>query len=65
MFLSESQRELFFCEICEQLVVKPLTMGIESDQRFSSLIQLCPDCGPVDLDLMQLCRELTISCSLN
>jgi RNase P subunit RPR2 len=65
MFLSESKQEPFFCEICEQLVVKPLTMGIESNQRFSSLIQLCPDCGAVDLDLMQLCRELAISCSFN
>jgi predicted RNA-binding Zn-ribbon protein involved in translation (DUF1610 family) len=65
MFLPESKRESFLCELCGQLIVKPLTMGIQSDQKFSSLIQLCPDCGAVDLDLMQLCRELTISCSFN
>jgi hypothetical protein len=38
---------------------------MESDRKFSSLLQLCPACGAVDLDLMQVCREATISCSVN
>ena len=65
MLIYESARKSFICEICEELVVNPQTMGIESDQRFSSLVQLCPACGVVDLELMQLCREATISCSVN
>jgi hypothetical protein len=40
-------------------------MGIESDRKRSSLVQLCPECGAVDLELMQFCREAIISCSVN
>jgi len=65
MLFFEPARKPFICEICEELVLKPMTMGIESDQKFSSLIQLCPECGAVNLDLMQLCREATIRCSFN
>jgi RNase P subunit RPR2 len=65
MILSESARKPFICEICEEPAVNPFTMGIASDRQFNSLIQLCPACGAVDLDLMQLCREATISCSVN
>jgi RNase P subunit RPR2 len=65
MLLFEPVRKPFICEICEELVVKPLTMGIESGRKFSSLVQLCPACGAVDLELMQLCREAAIGCSVN
>ncbi|HEX2930989.1 MAG TPA: hypothetical protein VHV54_14805 [Candidatus Binatia bacterium] len=65
MLISQSARKPFICEICEEPAVKPLTMGIESDRKFSWLMQLCRTCGAVDLDLMQLCREATISCSVN
>jgi len=65
MLLFEPARKPFICEICEELLIKPLTMAIESDREFSSLVQLCPACGAVDLELMQLCREATISCSAN
>jgi RNase P subunit RPR2 len=61
----ESARQPFICEICEEPAVKPLTVGIESDRRCSSLVRLCPSCGAVDLDLMQLCREVTIGCAAN
>lgn len=65
MHISETARKIFFCEICETAAVDPLTMGIESSREFDSLIQLCRGCGPVDLDLMQLCREATIHCAAN
>jgi RNase P subunit RPR2 len=64
MIILESARKSFYCEICEEANLHPLTMGIESDQK-SSVIQLCRACGAVNLDLMQLCREATIRCSLN
>ena len=65
MHISEAARKTFFCEICEAAAVDPLTMGIESSREDNSLIQLCRGCGPVDLDLMQLCREATIGCAVN
>jgi hypothetical protein len=65
MRISESARRSFLCEICEGPAVNPLTMGIESDRQFSSLIQLCSACGAIDPDLMQLCRETTIGCAVN
>ena len=40
-------------------------MGIEAERELSSLVQLCPACGVINLDLMQLCREATIGCALN
>jgi hypothetical protein len=65
MIIPESARKSFYCEICEEANLHPLTMGIESSDRRSSVIQLCRACGAVNLDLMQLCREATIRCSLN
>ena len=65
MRISESARRSFYCEICEEAAVNPLTMGIESDRQLSSPIQLCRACGAIDLDLMQLCREATIGCAVN
>ena len=40
-------------------------MGIDSNRESDSLIQLCRDCGPIDLELMQICRETTIGCRDN
>ncbi len=65
MLISESARKPFICEICEEPAVKPLTMGINSDRRFTSLLRLCPVCGAVDLELMQVCREVTSRCAVN
>ena len=65
MLVSQPAPKLFICEICQEAAVNPLTMGIESDRKGSALVQLCPECGAVDLELMQFCREAIISCSVN
>jgi hypothetical protein len=65
MFIFESARKPFICEICEVPAINPITIGIESDRRWSSPVRLCPACGAVDLDLMQVCREVTIRCAVN
>ena len=53
------------CEICDNFVrVAPLS-GIEEWQKLALPIRNCPDCGPVDLQVMQSCRESTIGCARN
>ena len=39
------------------------TVGVESDADSTWPIRLCHRCGPIDSDLMQLCREITIACA--
>ena len=36
MRISESAGKSFYCEICEQRAVEPLTMGIEAERECSS-----------------------------
>jgi hypothetical protein len=55
----------FVCEVCGYCGTNPSTTGIESGTDMTSLIQLCHGCGPIDLDLMQLCREISIGCTDN
>ncbi len=65
MCIYESAQKSFICEICQKPAVNPLTMGVESEIQFNSVIQLCRACGPVNLDLMQICRESTVGCMVN
>jgi hypothetical protein len=53
------------CEVCGQTVAKATTVGIESERDIMWQIPLCRTCGPIDLELMQLCREITLGCSAN
>jgi hypothetical protein len=50
------------CEVCSQNIHNPATIGFESDQTGTWPIRLCHRCGPIDIDLMQLCREITVGC---
>lgn len=55
----------FVCEVCGDGTDKAATVGVELERDFLSPIRLCRSCGPIDIDLMQLCREITIDCSVN
>ena len=55
----------FICEVCGESSAHPALTGIDMNRDAVSLIHLCQACGPVDLDLMQICRELTIGCADN
>jgi hypothetical protein len=55
----------FTCEVCGQSLAKPTFAGIEVGGDTMLQISLCRGCGPVDFELMQLCREVTIGCSVN
>ena len=55
----------FVCEVCGQIAANPTTVGIESEKDIMLQIPLCDSCGPIDLELMQLCREVTVGCSVN
>ncbi len=53
------------CEVCGESADNPTIIGVESERNLTRLIRLCHNCGPIDLDIMQLCREMTIRCSDN
>lgn len=53
------------CEICGQAVANTVTLGIESERDVIMQIPLCRACGPIELEVMQLCREITIGCARN
>jgi hypothetical protein len=53
------------CEACDQKFRTKIVIGIEAAADAYSPVYLCEDCGPIDQELMQLCRELTIGCNEN
>jgi hypothetical protein len=55
----------FVCEVCGDGSDNATTVGVESDSDVISPIRLCHRCGPIDTELMQLCREITIACTDN
>ena len=55
----------FVCEVCGERAANSTTIGVESDRDITTAIQLCRGCGPIDPDLMQLCRDITIGCTKN
>jgi len=53
------------CLICEKFVrVAPLS-GIEDSEKRALPIKNCPHCGPIDFEVMQLCREVVTRCKAN
>ena len=65
MRILELYRKYFICEVCGERAANPTTIGVESDRDITTSIQLCHGCGPIDPDLMQLCRDITIGCIKN
>jgi hypothetical protein len=52
----------FLCEICgERSSASPLA-GMDATDVLVLPIRMCSHCGPVYLELMQLCRELALDC---
>jgi hypothetical protein len=41
------------------------TMGVEVHGHIALPIKRCLTCGPIDLDIMHLCRDVTIRCANN
>jgi len=65
MRLVHLQIKDFVCEVCGDGADNATTVGVESDSDVISPIRLCHRCGPIDTELMQLCREITIDCTSN
>ena len=60
---AESFNKHFVCEVCGESSANPAMAGLELNRDAVSAIRLCRQCGPVALDLMQICREVTIGCA--
>jgi len=61
----ELQNKDLVCEVCGENIDIRATVGLESDRDITWPIRLCHRCGPIDIDLMQLCREVTTGCTDN
>ncbi len=55
----------FNCLICERFVRVAHLSGIEDSEKRALPIKNCPYCGPVDFEVMQLCREVVTGCKAN
>jgi len=53
------------CEACEKKHLSCVVLGLEESMFRLIPMRLCKECGPINLDLMQFCRELTIACNIN
>ena len=65
MILVHLKIKVYICEVCGDGADNGTTVGVESDSDIISTIRLCHRCGPINIDLMQLCREITIACTSN
>ena len=65
MLLVHLKIKVYMCEVCGDGADNRTTVGVESDSDMISPIRLCHRCGPINIDLMQLCREITIACTSN
>ena len=65
MRMLELQNKDLVCEVCGENIDNRTTVGVESDEDSAWPIRLCHSCGPIDIHLMQLCREITIGCTDN
>jgi hypothetical protein len=61
----ESLSKRLVCDVCDENIVNAAVAGLELNCDAMSRIGLCHHCGPIDLDLMQICREVTIGCADN
>jgi len=56
----ETHEETYHCEICEGHFHKLPLGGVSLEESLWSPVRICPECGPVDLDVMQFCREAIV-----
>ena len=61
----ESPYNIRICEACDQEISRRIVIGIEVNRFSRAPVILCKSCGPINLDLMQFCRELTVDCGKN
>jgi len=52
------------CEACETSKTE-IVMGVQLNDFYESAVYMCQSCGPIDLNLMQFCRESVIGCNDN
>ena len=53
------------CEVCGESEKKPPLTGVDIQYRIAKPIQACRDCGPIEYEVMQLCREVVTGCKAN
>jgi hypothetical protein len=65
MFSLAIKNEPFLCLVCGKITDKATFGGVDACENLLIPIEVCPDCGPIDLEAMQLCREIATDCMRN
>jgi uncharacterized Zn finger protein len=65
MRASEVQEIPNVCEACVEEIQSEIIIGVEVRMFDEFPVCLCKNCGVIDLDIMQFCRELSIGCNNN
>lgn len=65
MDMSKLQEKSVACEVCEEPMASPIISGLELKNFAQIPIRMCKSCGPIDLDVMQYCREIVTGCNDN
>ena len=65
MFSLEIKNERFLCAVCGKTTEKATLGGVDLSGKVLTPIEVCPYCGPIDLEAMQLCRETATDCMRN
>ena len=65
MFSLEIKNERFLCAVCGKTTEKAALGGIDAFGNILMPIEICSYCGPIDLEAMQLCREIATDCMRN
>ena len=56
----EAKEISYVCGICGQHSHYLPTGGVIRTDSMTFPIKLCPDCGPYQWEVMQICREITL-----
>lgn len=63
--MTEDKDIAFFCAICGETSAGWPTGGLACPGSFLLPIVICPSCGPVHWEVMQMCREAVVRDLLN
>lgn len=63
--MNETNECIYLCIVCEESFPGRLTGGLITSGSMSFPMFVCPSCGPIHQEVMQMCREDTVRELLN
>jgi len=63
--MGQTREVVFICEICGESNRELPLGGLTDVMSMTFPIGTCPSCGPIDWEVMQICRETVVGSNLN